>query len=125
MQKKVDKGAEWFQTQAVYDEKVFSEFIEKAVKFGKPIQLGVVVLKSPQMGKFMNQNVSGITVPDSWINEIGSVVEGDRKKKAAEMMGRFIRKIKSMVHGVHIMPLGWTDSVPQILEYAEIKVDKS
>lgn len=125
MQKKIDKGAEWFQTQAVYDTKVFSEFIEKAGKFGKPIQLGVVVLKSPQMGKFMNQNVSGITVPDSWIEEIGSVAEEDRKKKAAEMMGKFIGEIKSMVQGVHIMPLGWTDIVPQILEYAEIKVEKS
>jgi methylenetetrahydrofolate reductase (NADPH) len=125
MQRKIDEGAEWFQTQAVYDKKVFSEFIEKAGKFGKPIQLGVVVLKSPQMGKYMNQNVSGITVPDSWIEEIGSVAEEDRKKKAAEMMGRFIREIKSMIQGVHIMPLGWTDIVPQILECAEVKIDKS
>jgi methylenetetrahydrofolate reductase (NADPH) len=85
----------------------------------------VVVLKSPQMGKYMNQNVSGITVPDSWIEEIGSVAEEDRKKKAAEMMGRFIREIKSMIQGVHIMPLGWTDIVPQILECAEVKIDKS
>ena len=125
MQKKIDEGAEWFQTQAVYDKRVFSGFIEKANKFGKPIQAGVVVLKSPQMGKFMNQNVSGITVPDSWIEEIGSVADEDRKKKAAEMMGRFIREIKSMVRGVHIMPLGWTDLVPQILEHAEVKIDKS
>lgn len=125
MQKKIDKGAEWFQTQAVYDKELLSEFIEKAGKFGRPVQLGVVVLKSPQMGKYMNQNVSGITVPDSWIKEIGSVAEEDRKKKAAEMMGRFIREIKSMVQGVHIMPLGWTDIVPQILEFAEVKIDKS
>ena len=125
MQKKIDEGAEWFQTQAVYDKKIFSEFIEKAEKFGRPIQLGVVVLKSPQMGNFMNQNVSGITVPDSWIEEIGAVTKTDMKKKAAEMMGRFVKEIKPMVQGVHIMPLGWTDIVPQILEYAEIKVEKN
>ena len=53
-----------------------------------------------------------------------SVAEEDRKKKAAEMMGRFIREIKSMVQGVHVMPLGWTDIVPQILEHAEIKINK-
>ncbi len=122
MKKKVDEGAEWFQTQAVYDKKIFSEFIKKAEKFGRPIQLGVVVLKSPQMGKFMNRNVSGITVPDSWIEEIGSVGKDDRKKKAAEMMGNFIKEIKPMVQGVHIMPLGWTDIVPQILKHAEIEV---
>ena len=124
MKRKIEMGAEWFQTQAVYDKNIFSEFIEKAEKFGRPIQLGVVVIKSPQMGTFMNQNVSGITVPDSWIEDIGSVSKEDRKKKAAEMTGNFIREIKPMVQGVHIMPMGWTDIVPQILEYAEIEVNK-
>ena len=88
----------------------------------RPVQLGVVVLKSPQMGAYMNKNVSGITVPQSWIDEIGSVDKTDRKKKAAEMTGRFIKKHKSKFQGVHIMPLGWTDIVPDILEQAEIEV---
>lgn len=121
MKKKIDAGAEFFQTQAVYDKAVFEKFINMASKFNVPIQLGVVVLKSPQMGKFMNNNVSGIQVPESWIKEIASVDKADRKKKAAEMMGDFIREIKPMVQGVHIMPLGWTDIVPKILDRAEIK----
>ncbi len=120
MKKKVDVGAEFFQTQAVYDVGIFEEFINKAGKFGVPIQVGVVVLKSPQMGNFMNNNVSGIQVPREWIEEIGSVDKEDRKKKAAEMTARFIRKVKSMVQGVHIMPLGWTDIVPDIIEQAEL-----
>lgn len=123
MKKKIDAGAEFFQTQAVYDDKVVDEFIEKAEKFDRPIQLGVVLLKSPQMGKYMNQNISGITVPQEWIDEIGSVDKPDRKKKAAEMMGRFIKIHKSKFQGVHIMPLGWTDIVPDILEQAEIKIN--
>jgi 5,10-methylenetetrahydrofolate reductase len=121
MKKKIDVGAEFFQTQAVYDDKIVDEFIEKAESFGKPVQLCVVLLKSPQMGTFMNKNVSGITVPKEWIDEIGSVDKADRKKKSAEMMARFIKKHKSKVQGVHIMPLGWTDIVPDILEQAEIK----
>jgi len=120
MRKKIDAGAQFFQSQAVYDDRVVDEFVEKAAGFGRPIQMGVVVLKSPQMGKFMNNNVSGITVPDEWIDEIGSVDKADRKKKAAEMMGRFIKKHKDKFQGVHIMPLGWTDIVPSILEQAEI-----
>lgn len=122
MRKKVDAGAEFFQTQAVYDPAVFERFIRKAEAFGRPIQVGVVVLKSPQMGKFMNENVSGIQVPQSWIDEIGGVDKSDRKKKAAEMMGRFLRDIKPMAQGVHIMPLGWTDVVPEILEQAGIDI---
>ena len=123
MKKKIDVGAEFFQTQAVYDDKIVDQFIEKAEKLGQPIQLGVVLLKSPQMGNFMNKNVSGITVPQEWIDEIGSVDKGDRKKKAAEMMGRFIKKHKDKFQGVHIMPLGWTDIVPQILDEAGISVN--
>jgi len=120
MKKKIDAGAQFFQTQAVYDVRVFEKFINKVEKHNIPIQVGVVILKSPQMGKFMNKNISGIHVPDEWIEEIGSVDKEDRKKKAAEMTGTFIRKVKSMIQGVHIMPLGWTDIVPDILEHAEI-----
>jgi len=122
MKKKIDAGAEFFQTQAVYDVKTFERFIKKAEKLGRPIQLGVVLLKSPGMGKYMNANVSGISVPQEWIDEIGSVDTKDRKKKSTEMMIRFIRKLKHMVQGIHIMPLGWTDVVPEIIEQADIKI---
>ncbi len=121
MRKKADAGAQFFQTQAVYDDRVVDEFVEKTEKMNLPVQLGVVVLKSPQMGAYMNKNVSGITVPKEWIDGIGSVDKADRKKKAAEMTGRFIRKHKSNFQGVHIMPLGWTDIVPDILKHAEIE----
>jgi 5,10-methylenetetrahydrofolate reductase len=122
MRKKMDAGAQFFQTQAVYDDRTVDEFIEKASKFGRPVQLGVVLLKSPQMGTFMNRYVSGISVPQAWIDEIGSVDKSDRKKKAAEMTGRFLQKHKAKFQGVHIMPLGWTDVVADILEQADIQV---
>lgn len=125
MRKKIDAGAEFFQTQAVYDDRVIDDFIARTERLGRPIQLGVVVLKSPQMGAFMNRNVSGISVPRDWIEEIGSVDKADRKKKAAEMMGRFIARHKDKFQGVHIMPLGWTDVVPDILGHAGISVAAS
>jgi len=120
MKKKIDAGAQFFQTQAVYDLETFEKFISKTENLNCPVQVGIVILKSPQMGNFMNKNVSGITVPQEWIDEIGSVAKEDRKKKAAEMAGRFISKVKSMVQGVHIMPLGWTDIMPEILVHADI-----
>jgi 5,10-methylenetetrahydrofolate reductase len=122
MRKKVEAGAQFFQTQAVYDDRSVDAFVEKAARFGRPIQLGVVLLKSPQMGTYMNRHVSGISVPQAWIEEIGSVDKGDRKKKAAAMAGRFIQKHKDKFQGVHIMPLGWTDVVPDILAQADIEV---
>jgi len=120
MKKKIDAGAQFFQTQAVYDVKLFEKFVKEAEKFNCPIQVGIVILKSPQMAKFMNKNVSGIHVPEKLIDEIGSVAKEDRKKKSAEIAGRFIKEVKSMVQGVHIMPLGWTDVVPEILGHAGI-----
>jgi len=121
MKKKIDAGAQFFQTQAVYDVKVFEKFIKKVEKFNCPIQVGIVILKSPQMARFMNKNVSGVHVPEALIEEIGSVAKEDRKKKSAEIAGRFVKQVKSICQGVHIMPLGWTDVVPDILDYAGIK----
>jgi methylenetetrahydrofolate reductase (NADPH) len=122
MRKKVDAGAQFFQTQAVYDDRTVDEFVSKAEKFGCPIQLGVVVLKSPHMASYMNRYVSGIKVPQAWIDEIGTVAKEDRKKKATEMTGRFIKKHKSKFQGAHIMPLGWTDIVPEILAHAGLSL---
>jgi methylenetetrahydrofolate reductase (NADPH) len=120
MKKKIDAGAQFFQTQAVYDVKVFEKFIKKVEKFNCPIMVGIVILKSPQMAKFMNKNVSGVHVPEELIKEIGSVAKEDRRKKSAEIAGRFVKEVKSMCQGVHIMPLGWTDIVPDILGHAGI-----
>jgi methylenetetrahydrofolate reductase (NADPH) len=115
MEKKIAAGAEFFQTQAVYDPGVFESFAEKVRNFGAPIQYGVVVIKSPEMAKYMNDNVSGITVPEALINEIGSVPKERRKEKAVEMTARLVKEIAPMVQGVHFMPIGWSDIIPDIL----------
>ena len=119
MEKKIEAGAEFFQTQAVYDPKLFETFMRKTEGFGVPIQYGIVIVKSPQMGKFMNGNVSGITVPDWIIDEMGSVAKADRRQKAVEITTLLVKEIAPMVQGVHFMPLGWSDVVAQVIE--EIK----
>ncbi|MBN2338436.1 MAG: methylenetetrahydrofolate reductase [Acidobacteria bacterium] len=123
MKKKIDAGAEFFQTQAVYDAELLERFMEQASKLGRPVQVGVVVLKSPQMAEYMNAHVSGIQVPRDWIVEIGGADKADRRKKAAEMTGRFLRRVKPLVQGVHIMPMGWVDTVPDILCEAGLAKD--
>lgn len=90
--------------------------MRKTEGFGVPIQYGIVIVKSPQMGKFMNANVSGITVPDWIIDEMGSVSNQDRRLKAVEITARLISEIGPMVQGVHFMPLGWSDVVVQVIE---------
>jgi methylenetetrahydrofolate reductase (NADPH) len=120
MEKKVAAGAEFFQTQAVYDLALFEKFMEKASRFGVPIQYGIVMIKSPEMAKYMNEHVSGVTVPDSLIEEIGSVPKEGRKEKAMEMTARLAGEIAPMVQGIHFMPLGWSEIVPEIVERISI-----
>ncbi len=116
MEKKVEAGAQFFQTQAVYDPRQMEALVKHTERWGVPIQAGLVVLKSPQMGRFMNEHVSGITVPQAWIDEIGSVKKAARKDKAAEMTARLARDLRPMVQGLHFMPLGWTDLIPRVVD---------
>jgi 5,10-methylenetetrahydrofolate reductase len=120
MEKKIEAGAQFFQTQAVYDVSVFERFMERASKFGVPIMLGIVLLKSPAMARYMNENVAGVTVPEELIKELASVSKEDRPKKSIEIAGRLIRQMKHLCQGVHIMPLGWDKYVPAVLDEAEL-----
>ena len=119
MERKVMAGADYFQTQAVYEPEKFIKFMEKAKEFGKPVQLGIVIPKSVGMCKYMNANVAGIHVPDEMIAELAADTE---KTKAGitgvEIAARIIRECKPYCQGLHIMALGWESKVPSLLEQA-------
>ena len=121
MERKVMAGAEYFQTQAVYEADKFIEFMEKAKQFGKPVQLGIVLLKNAGMARYMNNNVAGIHVPDDMIDEL----KADKEKAKAgitgvEIAARVIKACKPYCQGVHIMALGWESKVPELLKLAGI-----
>lgn len=120
MKKKVQSGAKFFQTQAVYDPENFVKFIEKVNGFDAPIIAGIVILKSAEMAKYMNENIAGITIPDSLIAEMGQTAKPDLKKKAVEIAARIIRQIKPSCQGVHMMMLGWEELIPEIVAEADL-----
>jgi 5,10-methylenetetrahydrofolate reductase len=115
MEKKIAAGAEFFQTQAVYDPAVFETFARKIEGFGVPVQYGIVIVKSAQMGRFMNEHVSGIRVPQWIIDEMAAVDKADRKRKAVEITLQLCREIAPMAQGIHFMPLGWSDVVREVV----------
>ncbi len=116
MEKKVAAGAEFFQTQAVYEPEKFDQFMGQIKHLGVPIMLGIVLLKSAGMARFMNKNVAGVHVPDSLIDEMDKAE--DRVKKSIEIGARLIKEMRDMCHGVHIMPIGWEKHVPALLDAA-------
>jgi methylenetetrahydrofolate reductase (NADPH) len=120
MKKKIEAGARFFQTQAVYQPEKFEHFMNRVQGFGVPVIAGIVILKSAAMARFMNANVAGINLPESIIQEMEETAKEDRKKKAVEISARVIRQVKPLCQGVHIMPLGWDDLVPEVIKEAEL-----
>jgi methylenetetrahydrofolate reductase (NADPH) len=120
MKKKIEAGANFFQSQAVYEPQKFEKFMDRVQGFGIPVIAGIVILKSHTMARFMNANVAGINVPESIISEMEETAKEDRRKKAVEISARVIRQVKPFCQGIHIMPLGWDDLIPEIIEAAEL-----
>ncbi len=121
-EKKIDSGAEFFQTQAIYDLDNFRRFMDFARKFKVKILAGIILLVSARMAKFMNNNVPGVFVPQALIDELAGAPKGTAIKKGIEIAGRMIRQIKEegICDGVHIMAIGKEEVVPDILSAAGI-----
>jgi 5,10-methylenetetrahydrofolate reductase len=118
MEKKIAAGAEFFQTQAVYEVDKFANFCEKVGNLKAPVMAGIVILKSPGMAKYMNANVAGVNVPDAIIDELAGAGKEGRVEKSIEISARLIKGLKDSCQGIHIMALGWEKHVPAILEMA-------
>lgn len=116
MEKKVKAGAEFFQTQAIYEIDKFERFLKLTKHIKAPLLGGVVFLKSAGMARFMNKNVAGVFVPDNLIAEMESA--DDKAAKSIEIAARIIKELKNLCQGVHIMPIGWDRHVNSVLDLA-------
>ena len=119
-EKKIEAGAEFIQTQAVYDLDKFRDFMSYARQFPVKILAGIILLTSAPMARYMNKNVPGVRVPQSLIDEMAAAPKGTALAKGIEIAGRMIREIKEerICDGVHIMAIGREEVVPEILKEA-------
>ncbi len=119
-EKKVNAGANFFQTQAIYDIDRFKEFMTHGKKFPVKILAGLVLLKSAGMANFMNKFVPGINVPQNLIDELKEAGKEKALDTGIDIMARHIRQLKdeNICDGVHIMAIGAEDKVPTIMERA-------
>ena len=122
LRQKAEAGAQYIQTQGVFDLDQFRDFQEDADKAGIriPIMAGIIPLKSAGMARFMNRSVPGIAVPEEVIARLDAAPDGQQAgmEQAAELIAR-IREEK-LCAGVHIMAVGAERNVPKILELAGI-----
>jgi methylenetetrahydrofolate reductase (NADPH) len=121
-EKKVAAGAQFFQTQGVFDLANLRRFMQYASQFDVKILAGIIVMASARMARYMNDNVPGIIVPQSIIDELATAEKGKGLQKGIDIAARLIRTIKEekLSHGVHVMAVGNEGIVPQILEAAEL-----
>lgn len=114
MEKKIEAGAQFFQTQAIYDIKIFENFLSKIKHLKVPVLGGIVLLKSAGMARFMNKNVAGVTVPDNLIKEMEETK--DKIAQSVAIASRLIKELKPLCQGIHVMPIGWDKVVPKVMD---------
>ena len=116
MEKKIEAGAKFFQTQAIYDPDAFARFMKRVEGFKTPVLAGIIPLKSAGMARFMNKNVAGVFVPEELIEKMTAAE--DKAQTGIEIAANLIKDLKDMCQGVHIMAIGWEKKVPAVLEAA-------
>ncbi len=122
LNKKVAAGAQFFQTQGIFELASFRRFMQYASQFNVKILAGIIVMASARMAKYMNDNVPGIIVPKTVIDELATAEKGKGLQKGIEIAVRLIKTIKEekLCHGVHIMAVGNEKIVPEIIEAADL-----
>lgn len=119
LEKKVNAGAEFIQTQSIFDMERFERFMEMVVDRGIHERVyilpGITPLKSWRAAEFMRNNISGMMIPDKLIERMKNA--SDPKAEGIKIAIEQINIIKSMkgIHGVHIMAIAWEEVVPEIV----------
>jgi len=120
--KKIQAGADFIQTQCIFDIEKFADWMDMVVKEGLHkkvfILAGLTPVRSHKALKYMKNNVAGMSVPDELIERMESAA--DPKEEGVKVCLEMIEKIKKIegVSGIHLMPIGWESIAPVILERA-------
>jgi len=126
MAKKIEAGADFFQTQCIFNMKRFREFVTRANDLGLTekayLLAGVTPLKSLGMARHMKNNVPGIDVPDAIIKRIAGVEKKQQADEGITIACEQIEEFKAMkgLAGVHLMAIEWEHRVPEIVERAKL-----
>ncbi len=123
--KKVNAGADFLQTQCIFDVDKFERWMKMVVDQGLHekiyILAGLTPVRSERALKFMNTEVAGMSIPDELISRMEAVKDKeDKKEEGIKICLEMIERIKNIegVAGIHLMPIGWESITPVILERA-------
>lgn len=112
--RKIEKGAQFFQTQGVFEIARFERFMKRYQNegFKVPVLAGIILLKSVKMANFMNEKIPGIFIPKDMIARFETTA--DPKKESVRIASEIIKTAKPYCQGVHLMAIGWEELIPEI-----------
>lgn len=117
---KVDAGARFFQTQAVFSLDPFQNFMNEMRAYPSKVLAGVLVLRSVKMAEYMNANIPGIDVPEELISEMKKAGEAHEADVGVDIAVHLIKSLRPCCDGVHIMPGRLGNRVPEIIRKADL-----
>lgn len=126
-QKKVNAGAQFFQTNLVFDvdrlEAWLNELARRGVLDKVYILIGITPLKTFKMAKYMHEEVPGVFIPDALLRRMERAeAAGNAAEEGFAIALELVEKIKRLrgqgVHGLHIMAVGWEEIVPRLVAEA-------
>ena len=117
-QAKINGGAQFFQTQAVFEVESLKRFMAKVKSCGKPVLAGILLVKSAKMARYMNEHVWGIHVPEETIARFERAT--DAKAECVKVAVELIRAVRGVADGIHLYALGWEALIPDILRESGI-----
>jgi methylenetetrahydrofolate reductase (NADH) len=116
---KVKAGAQFFQTQAIYNPEQFASFMKAVRPFNVKVLAGILLLRNAKMAEFMNANIPGMSVPKEMIDELRAA--GDKSEDVGvEIAVRTIKTVRPHCDGVHIMAIKGTHRLGEIITKAEL-----
>jgi methylenetetrahydrofolate reductase (NADPH) len=123
LEKKINAGAQFIQTQSVFDMERFERFMEMVRARGLDqrahILVGLTPTRSWRAAKYMQTRVAGMLVPEEFVDRLKNAEDPKSEGVAAciEQI-KYIRENVKGVHGVHIMAISWEEIVPEIVKKA-------
>lgn len=115
MVKKIEQGAQFFQTQPVFNINLFEKFIERVSKLSIkiPIIAGIMLIKSENMAAYINKFIPGIKIPEAIIEKMAK--SKDKISKSIEIATDIVKKIKPLCSGIHIGAQGWENHLEKFI----------
>jgi 5,10-methylenetetrahydrofolate reductase len=123
MERKIEAGARFFQTQAVFDVSQLEPFAKMAQDRGVPLLAGVLILRTARMVRYVMERISGMSIPEKLITELEK--SKDSIQRGIEIAAEIVREAKDVCQGVHIMTVGREDLVKRVIDGAAVSESES